>query len=570
MGGGRRYHVGALSLEVGMDAEQGPGNGSQTQLAALREIHSLSNSMLSVDSRDDILRLASSSFPSIGALRLLGIYLAIFDGGRVVDHAPWCGPAWLVSALNALAGTDGTLDGSNGHWMWATSMFSLGTHEGYLVVGADAEPEPSDRFLVSVLAQQTATALVVGERAGLVLAANEAQVLASARLEASVNELSRRTLAHELMTDAAVHGHASDLARTAYSLTRLPVAIVDQFGHLQTSAEDTAAANVWNEVRMPTRLDLTTAADAGTSMRFTDSLVAAARPGNDVLGGVLLLDVDHSAGEFESYVLERTAALLTGELAHRLALAEMEMRLSRELVVELIEGIDEDEACTRAALFGHDLDQPHQVAVIRCDAEQDQSWVESALRRAGSPDDARPLVGRRRALHVAILDSGTDARRLHEALKRSRGDLPNSVGVGEAAVGPSAIPRSYTQALRALRVRDRSAEPDGGTDFSELGLYQILEDPERGGAVDTFVRRWLGALIDYDASRNAELVNTVAHFLDCGGSYDLTAHSLLIHRSTLRYRLRRIRDLGGFDLSDVDTRLNVHVATRAWRVLGTE
>jgi len=62
-------------------------------------------------------------------------------------------------------------------------------------------------------------------------------------------------------------------------------------------------------------------------------------------------------------------------------------------------------------------------------------------------------------------------------------------------------------------------------------------------------------------------VNTLAHFLDCGGNYDLTARSLLIHRSTLRYRLRRIRDVAGIDLTDVETRLNLHVATRAWRVL---
>ncbi|MFD5828630.1 helix-turn-helix domain-containing protein [Lentzea sp. NPDC060358] len=41
----------------------------------------------------------------------------------------------------------------------------------------------------------------------------------------------------------------------------------------------------------------------------------------------------------------------------------------------------------------------------------------------------------------------------------------------------------------------------------------------------------------------------------------------MIHRSTLRYRLGRIREITGFDLADVETRLNVHVAVRAWQVL---
>jgi DNA-binding PucR family transcriptional regulator len=35
----------------------------------------------------------------------------------------------------------------------------------------------------------------------------------------------------------------------------------------------------------------------------------------------------------------------------------------------------------------------------------------------------------------------------------------------------------------------------------------------------------------------------------------------------LRYRLRRIREISGLDLTDADARLNLHVATRAWRTL---
>lgn len=42
---------------------------------------------------------------------------------------------------------------------------------------------------------------------------------------------------------------------------------------------------------------------------------------------------------------------------------------------------------------------------------------------------------------------------------------------------------------------------------------------------------------------------------------------MLIHRSTLRYRLQRIRVITGYDLNDSDVRLNLHVATRIWRVV---
>ncbi|WP_141279097.1 helix-turn-helix domain-containing protein [Pseudonocardia hydrocarbonoxydans] len=53
----------------------------------------------------------------------------------------------------------------------------------------------------------------------------------------------------------------------------------------------------------------------------------------------------------------------------------------------------------------------------------------------------------------------------------------------------------------------------------------------------------------------------------CGGNYDATARALVIHRSTLRYRLRRIREISDLDIGEVNVRLNLHIATRAHNVL---
>lgn len=49
--------------------------------------------------------------------------------------------------------------------------------------------------------------------------------------------------------------------------------------------------------------------------------------------------------------------------------------------------------------------------------------------------------------------------------------------------------------------------------------------------------------------------------------HDATAESLAIHRSTLRYRLQRIRDISGNDLANVEDRLNLQVATRVWKII---
>jgi DNA-binding PucR family transcriptional regulator len=140
------------------------------------------------------------------------------------------------------------------------------------------------------------------------------------------------------------------------------------------------------------------------------------------------------------------------------------------------------------------------------------------------------------------------------------------IGVGGVRQSPSQLPDSYSEALHALAVRQRS-EAGGLTSFEDLGVLRLLFTGDRDAEVDQYVRDWLGVLIDYDDARGAEFVATLSQYFDCGGNYDATAAALQIHRSTLRYRLTRIRELTGRDLGAVDCRLNLQVATRAWQIL---
>jgi DNA-binding PucR family transcriptional regulator len=103
--------------------------------------------------------------------------------------------------------------------------------------------------------------------------------------------------------------------------------------------------------------------------------------------------------------------------------------------------------------------------------------------------------------------------------------------------------------------------------FDDLGVYQVLATDTDASAMESFTRGWLGALLDYDGVHGAQLVRTLSEYLDRGGSYDSTATALSVHRSTLKYRLRRIREVSGYDLSSPDTQFNLQLATRAWRTL---
>ncbi|MDD7969300.1 PucR family transcriptional regulator [Actinomycetospora lemnae] len=128
---------------------------------------------------------------------------------------------------------------------------------------------------------------------------------------------------------------------------------------------------------------------------------------------------------------------------------------------------------------------------------------------------------------------------------------------------PEHLPRSHREAMQALTVRMRQPDTRGLITFEDLVLHRLLATPEGRREAGAFVEDWIGILLAYDAQRQADLVHTLGVYLDQGGDYDATAAALHIHRSTLRYRLHRIRELSGHDLGHSDTRRNLHVAVRA-------
>jgi DNA-binding PucR family transcriptional regulator len=173
-----------------------------------------------------------------------------------------------------------------------------------------------------------------------------------------------------------------------------------------------------------------------------------------------------------------------------------------------------------------------------------------------------------RGNHVVVLARDDDRwQHLGTVVRQQSGDRTCRIGAGSACIALVDYPHSYREAQVALRVPVPEAAADGVVRFDQLGVYQLLAHVEDVASVERFSRAWLGPLMDYDQARGADLVHTLSRFLDLGGNYDAAAEAISVHRSTLKYRLQRIREISGHDLTDPDTRFNLELATRAWRTV---
>ena len=279
-----------------------------------------------------------------------------------------------------------------------------------------------------------------------------------------------------------------------------------------------------------------------------------------------LVDPKRTAGRHEVLAVEHGAVVLAAELAHQQDLAELERRLRGDLVVDLLTGTARDGVVARSRALDHDLQGPHHVVVVRWDGGINGTLARAA-ENAAAGLGVPVLVSTVDEMTVLLARGRPDGHGLHDAIARRLRTPAGSIGVGGRCASPEEFPRSFQEALLALDVRLASRSPHGATAFDELGFLRMLDTGAGGAKIRRFVRDWIGPLLDYDARNGSQLVWTLAQYFDCGGNYDDTAEALVIHRSTLRYRLQRIREVADVDLADPDNRLNLHVATRAWRVL---
>ena len=92
--------------------------------------------------------------------------------------------------------------------------------------------------------------------------------------------------------------------------------------------------------------------------------------------------------------------------------------------------------------------------------------------------------------------------------------------------------------------------------WPELGVYRLLAcGPERALASAVLGPAVL-ALIEHG---DAELRRTAQSYLDAGGNVQATAAALNVHRQTVYYRVQKVEQVTGLDLSDGEDRLALHL-----------
>jgi PucR family transcriptional regulator, purine catabolism regulatory protein len=244
---------------------------------------------------------------------------------------------------------------------------------------------------------------------------------------------------------------------------------------------------------------------------------------------------------------------------------------------------DRGDIIARAAELGADLDRGAGVVALRAAprAAQTGEWRERVLvlvqraLRALAPGSLAASDGGEVAAEIAAIVPAEDDERLARAAAGLARELEDSlpgfhltVGRSRRSADPVDLYRAGSEAQLAVNVGE--AEGRSMLAFEDTGAYRLLlpamsEDPAE---LESFYAETVEPLVSYDEQYETELVATVEAYLDNDGNVAATAKQLFTHRHTIRYRLERVRELCGHDVSATEGREKLGLGLKAMRVLG--
>lgn len=304
-----------------------------------------------------------------------------------------------------------------------------------------------------------------------------------------------------------------------------------------------------------------------------------------MLGALIALEVDRSRAPARA--TEAAVATFLHDLLHRtITDRDNIVAVARELGTELAQGA----SVLVARAHPHHPEAGDWRARVVVVAERGARAVERKalaapveLQPGGgdrteppSGDRPEPPTGDARAAGELVIvvpgsDPGVAQRSAQAVLRELETGLHGfscRVGFSRPAADPVDLHRAAAEALLAANVADANEQPLLA--FEETGAYRLLlpamsEDPTE---LRRFHEETVAPLLRYDEQYETELLRTLELFLEADGNVAKTAERLYTHRHTVRYRLERVRDLSGLDVSSSDGRERLGLGLKAMRVLG--
>ena len=380
------------------------------------------------------------------------------------------------------------------------------------------------------------------------------------------------------MFDALLSGKGlQGLVDAAAEVFGNPVAVADMGLAMVAVSAELADDPEWvAQARKAETNDMRQAALAGDFRRVYsgDKTVVGEYPGADqrylaarirrkdvLLGHALVLERNQPFTDDDLALLPDVCRTFGYELAGAADADQLSERHGK-LFDDLLSGALSDEAEVEARVQRARLRVPDQVCAVLAHPISDRGQISSRYLRTQLVRAFPGSMGVVRGDDVLVV---VDAAEADDALA---GRLAKGVNVEGLCVGVSfpfrglhLLRRAADQARAAVRLSD--GRP-GVVPYEWVVARHMMERASLTIDGSTFIHPAIGLLEEADERERSSHLADLEAYLSCGRNATATARALHVHKNTMYYRLQRIEQIAGVDLSDEQTCfvLQLGLATR--------
>ncbi|MDQ6739132.1 MAG: helix-turn-helix domain-containing protein, partial [Actinomycetota bacterium] len=267
----------------------------------------------------------------------------------------------------------------------------------------------------------------------------------------------------------------------------------------------------------------------------------------------LLVVLPNSGPHPDAVVLLHAATVLGLEMSRTVLSLENQRRLGAEFLLQALDGrLGVVDIENRLPEFG--IGSPEFVIIsMSSDDGESLANIHVDLWRHGYQT---ACLRRFNTLHLAVASDCTDDLLRHTVSQDVR------IGISRPA-RPAGVQRALQESIWALG----TALDTGGrlVRYADGPSWLGLTSFEEGNAL---VQRLLGPIFEYEKGEQGDLILTLKTFLDTQRSWQKTAAALFAHRQTIIYRIRKIGELTGLNMTETSTLAQLWFALQIHEAMG--
>ena len=442
------------------------------------------------------------------------------------------------------------------------------------------------------------------------------QPLTSKILDLQADELQQSdAILRRFLDLVLVGGDYSDIAQVISEVSGRPVSIVDRFRRILGqggNVGESVAQHFIDEDRAGERY-LAAAYELGNAADQRDqfprhtvvvsddlelhSLVYAVEVSGTSLGSIIVWEPTSPEADARALMaIQHGATVVALKMMETRSIGQVEQQFQNEI----LEGLLSDQPASQASALqlseslGHGLGPPFAILLVGSDVPShrllasrerlEQSHVDASLhlahryirsyrdglsfwRRGPHLIVFYPLATR--DLHDARESIAAMLREVCARIEAENTPFTVSAGISRPVEAIEHFRQAYEEAKQSFEIGHALASEKSSTvtHYDELGLLRFAQVSETSVGIRNYCMDMLGPLLEHDRHSPARLLETLRVFLDSNQNHAKAARVLGIHYNSLRYRLKRIRQLVGNIFEEPQRRLAIEVALHLYPLL---